>query len=46
MREKNIYEVQAREASPSGSSSASCRKLEKFFEEICLLEQPFVKDRI
>jgi translation elongation factor EF-Ts len=45
--EKNIYEVQAREGGkPERIVSASCGKLEKFFEEICLLEQPFVKDPI
>jgi elongation factor Ts len=45
-REKNIYEVQAREGGkPEHIVERIVQgKLEKFFEEICLLEQPFVKD--
>lgn len=45
-REKNIYEVQAREGGkPERIVERIVQgKLEKFFEEICLLEQPFVKD--
>jgi elongation factor Ts len=45
-REKNIYEVQAREGGkPEKIVERIVQgKLEKFFEEICLLEQPFVKD--
>ena len=46
VREKNIYEVQAREGGkPERIVERIVQgKLEKFFEEICLLEQPFVKD--
>jgi elongation factor Ts len=45
-REKNIYEVQAREGGkPERIVERIVQgKLEKFFQEICLLEQPFVKD--
>jgi elongation factor Ts len=45
-REKGIYRTQARE---SGKPAPVVErivegKLEKFFSEVCLLEQPFVKD--
>jgi elongation factor Ts len=45
-REKNIYEVQAREGGkPEQIVERIVQgKLEKFFEEVCLLEQPFVKE--
>jgi elongation factor Ts len=45
-REKNIYEVQAREGGkPERIVERIVQgKMEKFFQEICLLEQPFVKD--
>jgi elongation factor Ts len=45
-REKNIYDAQAREGGkPERIVERIVQgKLEKFFEEICLLEQPFVKD--
>jgi elongation factor Ts len=45
-REKNIYEVQAREGGkPERIVERIVQgKLEKFFEEVCLLEQPFVKE--
>jgi elongation factor Ts len=45
-REKNIYEVQAREGGkPDRIVERIVQgKLEKFFQEVCLLEQPFVKD--
>ena len=45
-REKNIYEAQAREeGKPERIVERIVQgKLEKFFEEVCLLEQPFVKD--
>jgi elongation factor Ts len=45
-REKNIYEAQAREGGkPEKIIERIVQgKLEKFFQEICLLEQPFVKD--
>jgi elongation factor Ts len=45
-REKNIYEVQAKEGGkPEKIVERIVQgKLEKFFQEICLLEQPFVKD--
>ena len=45
-REKNIYEVQAREGGkPEKIVERIVQgKLEKFFEEVCLLEQPFVKE--
>ena len=45
-REKNIYEVQAHEGGkPEKIVERIVQgKLEKFFEEICLLEQPFVKE--
>jgi elongation factor Ts len=45
-REKNIYEAQAREGGkPERIVERIVQgKLEKFFEEICLLEQPFVKE--
>ena len=45
-REKNIYEVQAREGGKPEKIVERIvpGKLEKFFEEVCLLEQPFVKE--
>jgi elongation factor Ts len=45
-REKNIYEAQAREGGkPERIVERIVQgKLEKFFEEICLLEQRFVKE--
>jgi elongation factor Ts len=45
-REKNIYEVQAREGGkPEKIVERIVQgKLEKFYEEVCLLEQPFVKE--
>jgi elongation factor Ts len=45
-REKNIYEAQAMEGGkPEKIVERIVQgKLEKFFQEICLLEQPFVKD--
>jgi elongation factor Ts len=45
-REKNIYEVQAKEGGkPEKIVERIVQgKLEKFFQDICLLEQPFVKD--
>jgi elongation factor Ts len=45
-REKNIYEAQAREGGkPEKIIERIVQgKLEKFFQEVCLLEQPFVKE--
>ena len=45
-REKNIYEAQARgDGKPERIIERIVQgKLEKFFQEVCLLEQPFVKD--
>ena len=45
-REKNIYEVQAKEGGKPEKIVARIvqGKLEKFFQDVCLLEQPFVKD--
>jgi elongation factor Ts len=45
-REKNIYAEQAREGGkPERIIERIVQgKLEKFFQEVCLLEQPFVKD--
>ncbi len=45
-REKKIYEAQAKgEGKPERIIERIVQgKLEKFFQEICLLEQPFVKD--
>lgn len=45
-KERNIYIAQARETKkPEGVIAKIAEgKLEKFFEEICLLEQPFIKD--
>jgi elongation factor Ts len=45
-REKSIYDAQAREGGkPDRIVERIVQgKLEKFFQEICLLEQPFVKD--
>jgi elongation factor Ts len=45
-REKSIYEVQAREGGKPEKIVERIvhGKLEKFFEEVCLLEQPFVKE--
>ena len=45
-REKNIYEAQAREGGkPEKIIERIVQgKLEKFFQEVCLLEQPFIKD--
>jgi elongation factor Ts len=45
-REKNIYEAQAREGGkPEKIIERIVQgKLEKFFQEVCLLEQPFVRD--
>lgn len=46
VREKNIYEVQAKEGGkPEKIVERIVQgKLEKFFQDVCLLEQPFVKD--
>lgn len=45
-KERNIYIAQARETKKPEAviSKIAEGKLEKFFEEICLLEQPFIKD--
>jgi elongation factor Ts len=45
-REKNIYEAQAKEGGkPERIVERIVQgKLEKFFQEVCLLEQPFVKE--
>jgi elongation factor Ts len=45
-REKNIYEAQAKEGGkPEKIVERIVQgKLDKFFQEVCLLEQPFVKD--
>jgi elongation factor Ts len=45
-REKNIYEAQAREEGKPERiiERIVAGKVEKFFQDICLLEQPFVKD--
>lgn len=45
-KERNIYIAQARETKkPEGVIAKIAEgKLDKFFEEICLLEQPFIKD--
>lgn len=45
-REKKIYEAQAKEeGKPERIIERIVQgKLEKFFQEVCLLEQPFVKD--
>jgi elongation factor Ts len=45
-REKNIYAAQAKEGGkPEKIIERIVQgKLEKFFQEVCLLEQPFVKD--
>jgi elongation factor Ts len=45
-REKKIYEAQAKEGGkPERIVERIVQgKLEKFFQEVCLLEQPFVKD--
>jgi elongation factor Ts len=45
-REKNIYEVQAKEGGKPEKIVGRIvqGKLEKFFQDVCLLEQPFVKD--
>lgn len=45
-REKNIYEVQAKEGGkPEKIVERIVQgKLEKFFQDVCLLEQPFVKE--
>jgi elongation factor Ts len=45
-REKNIYEVQAKEGGKPAQIVERIvqGKLEKFFQDVCLLEQPFVKD--
>jgi elongation factor Ts len=46
VREKNIYEAQAKEGGkPEKIVERIVQgKLEKFFQDVCLLEQPFVKD--
>jgi elongation factor Ts len=45
-REKNIYEVQAKEGGKPAQIVERIvqGKLEKFFQDVCFLEQPFVKD--
>ena len=45
-REKEIYRLQAREAGKPEKIIEKIieGKLEKFYSEVCLLEQPFVKD--
>lgn len=45
-KERNIYIAQARETKKPDAVIAKIAegKLEKFFEEVCLLEQPFIKD--
>jgi elongation factor Ts len=46
VREKNIYEAQAKEGGkPERIVERIVQgKLEKFYQEVCLLEQPFVRD--
>ncbi len=45
-REKDIYRAQARESGKPEKiwDKIIAGKLEKFYSEVCLLEQPFVKD--
>ena len=45
-REKGIYMTQARETGKPESvlEKIATGRLEKFYSEVCLLEQPFVKD--
>ncbi len=45
-REKSVYEAQARESGKPEHIIAKIisGRLEKFFKEVCLVEQPFVKD--
>lgn len=45
-REKSIYEAQARDSGKPSSvwEKISKGRLEKFYSEICLLEQPFIRN--
>jgi elongation factor Ts len=45
-KEKNIYRVQAKEAGKPDKilDKIAEGKLEKFYQEVCLLEQPFIKN--
>jgi elongation factor Ts len=45
-KEKNIYRIQAREAGKPDKilDKIAEGKLEKFYQEVCLMEQPFIKN--
>ena len=45
-KEKNIYRIQAKEAGKPDKilDKIADGKLEKFYQEVCLLEQPFIKN--
>jgi elongation factor Ts len=45
-KEKNIYRIQAKEAGKPDKilDKIAEGKLEKFYQEVCLLEQPFIKN--
>jgi elongation factor Ts len=45
-KEKNIYRIQAKEAGKPEKilDKIADGKLEKFYQEVCLLEQPFIKN--
>ena len=45
-KEKNIYRIQAKEADKPEKilDKIADGKLEKFYQEVCLLEQPFIKN--
>ncbi len=45
-KEKNIYKIQAREAGKPDKilDKIAEGKLEKFYQEVCLMEQPFIKN--
>jgi len=46
-REKDIYRAQAAATGkpPAVVEKIVAGKMEKFYEEVCLLEQPFIKDQ-
>jgi elongation factor Ts len=45
-KEKNIYRIQAKEAGKPEKilDKIADGKLDKFYQEVCLLEQPFIKN--
>jgi len=43
-KEREIYEAQASGRPPQAVPKIVAGRLEKYFQEVCLLDQPFVKE--